>query len=739
MLDLFDMFIKIGLVDEDVDKGLDELEKKVDKVAYNIGSVLGGAIKGIAGATAAVADGATALVTQSVAGYKEYEQLVGGVETLFSNLEGTVSAAPAVLEKANNAFKTAGMSANQYMETVTGFSASLIAGLNNDYEKAAEVADMAITDMSDNANKMGTSLESLRYAYQGFAKQNYMMLDNLKLGYGGTKTEMERLLKDAQKFSGIKYDISNLSDVYEAIHVIQEQMGITGTTAKEAEHTIEGSLNALSSAYQNLIAGFADKNANLEQLVDNLVQAMITALDNLMPAVETTFSGLVKSVDALVPIITKELPKLVNKIVPVVVDAATSIMNELAVAIPETAKVLLDVVPNIISSLIDTISNLLPQLFDLGTQMFFKLVDGIADMIPDIVPVAVDIVLQLVDSLLSNIDLLVDAAIKLITGLAEGLASSIPILLDKAPVIITKLVSALIENVPKIYTVPRDIFKAIADGLVHADWGKVADDMMTALISGLDTAIKQVAVWIDNAKSFLTGEESKYGGDIANVPTSDFVKGLNVLKDDVSTAIDDFSDEVRESYDAYYGVISDTNDKLKGAYYNIEATMSDYASSLEKQAERWKKGGSALSGAVADVELDEKEAEAKLKAHFQDLETQMYESGYNEGWLVHQERAYVEALDHNTELYKTYNLKLLKEEERITKQANSEYDKMVKAAYTEKKNAIEKAFAEIERQALENDYTEEWLVKQERAYIEALDHSSAPSGGIRSWPFRPAR
>ena len=222
-MNLLDLFVKIGIDDDDLEKGLDKAKAAV-----------GVAGKAMAAAFSAAAAGAVALVKESVDAYANYEQLVGGVETLFSNLEGTISAAPTVLAKANEAFKTAGMSANQYMETVTSFSAALISSLEGDYDKAAEISDMAITDMADNANKMGSSLESLQTAYAGFAKQNYTMLDNLKLGYGGTKEEMERLLKDAERFSGVKYDISNLSDVYEAIHVVQEQMGIAGATAAEA-------------------------------------------------------------------------------------------------------------------------------------------------------------------------------------------------------------------------------------------------------------------------------------------------------------------------------------------------------------------------------------------------------------------------------------------------------------------------------------------------------------------------
>lgn len=239
----------------------EEAGKKFDKVK-TAATALGTAA---AAATAALAAAAIKLGKEVISAYADYEQLVGGVETLFKDSSGKV------MEYANDAYKTAGLSANEYMETVTGFSASLISSLGGDTEKAAEYANMAITDMSDNANKMGSDMASIQNAYSGFAKQNYTMLDNLKLGYGGTKEEMQRLLEDAEKLSGVKYDISSYSDIIDAIHVVQTEMGITGTTAKEAEATISGSIGMLKSSFQNLITGLGDADANIDKLCDNVV------------------------------------------------------------------------------------------------------------------------------------------------------------------------------------------------------------------------------------------------------------------------------------------------------------------------------------------------------------------------------------------------------------------------------------------------------------------------------------
>ena len=260
---------------------LEELVVKISGETSGLQSAMGSAISAVGKfSAAAVAAGATAvaaLTKSAVESYADYEQLVGGVETLFKDSAGIVQ------EYAANAFQTAGLSANDYMETVTGFSASLLQSVGGDTEEAARIADQAITDMADNANKMGSSIESIQNAYQGFAKQNYTMLDNLKLGYGGTKQEMERLLADAEKLSGVHYDISNLNDVYEAIHVVQGELGITGTTAEEASTTIQGSAAAMKAAWQNMLTGIADENADFDGLINNLVESVATFGENILP------------------------------------------------------------------------------------------------------------------------------------------------------------------------------------------------------------------------------------------------------------------------------------------------------------------------------------------------------------------------------------------------------------------------------------------------------------------------
>ena len=371
-------------------------------------------IKGLAGAMKTVGSALLDIGKSAIDSYANYEQLIGGVETLFKDSAGIVEG------YANNAYKTAGLSANDYMETVTSFSASLLQSLNNDTAKSAEVADMAITDMSDNANKMGTDMSMIQNAYQGFAKQNYTMLDNLKLGYGGTKSEMERLLKDAQKISGVKYDISNLSDVYNAIHVIQGELGITGTTAKEASTTIQGSVASMKSAWSNLLTGVADDNADWGTLVNNFVDSVVTAGDNLLPRIEIAVEGIGL-------LITDGLALLLQNVVPMGMQLIQNLINGMANQLP-------DIIPSIngaMGMIINGIVAMLPQILQMGIQIIVSLVQGIAQSLPTLIPQMVDAVVTMVDTLLDNIDLIIDAGIQLLIGLADGLIEALPKLIDR--------------------------------------------------------------------------------------------------------------------------------------------------------------------------------------------------------------------------------------------------------------------------------------------------------------------
>ena len=429
-MNLMDLFVKISVDDQ------------ASSQVETIGSKLkGGLVTAAKVGAAAVAAAGTAIVAigkQAIEQYAEYEQLVGGVETLFKQSADTV------MGYAENAYKTAGLSANEYMSPVTSFSASLLQSLGGDTEAAAKYADMAITDMSDNANKMGTSMEMIQNAYQGFAKQNYTMLDNLKLGYGGTKEEMQRLLEDAEKLSGIEYDISSYADIVDAIHVVQTEMGITGTTAKEASTTIQGSLASMKSAWQNLLTGVADDNANFEELVNNFVDSLVVTGQNIIPRINTVIKGL-----------TQLITQASQTIIPLAVD--TLLQN-------------------------------LPSIVAAGMDMVLAIVNGILDNIDLLIDCTLELVDVVVDKLIENLPKLVEGGIRLIIALAGGIIEAIPQLVEKIPEIILALVEGFAAGASQIIEVGKNVVRGIWDGIkAMASWIK---DKVIGFFSGIVDSVK---------------------------------------------------------------------------------------------------------------------------------------------------------------------------------------------------------------------------------------------------------
>lgn len=376
MSSIFELFGTIALNTGGAEKQL----AKISAAGKKVGSVLGKGFK-VAGEAAlqmgkvigaGVAAGTTAmgkLVSSAMSAYASYEQLEGGVKKLFGD-----DAQNLVLEYARNAYRTAGLSANEYMDTVTSFSASLISSLGKDTVAAAAYADLAITDMADNANTFGTSMEDIQNAYKGFSKQNYTMLDNLKLGYGGTQKEMERLLADASKLSGVKYKIENFSDIIEAIHVIQDNQGIAGTTAAEAEKTISGSVNAAKAAWKNLLSGLADGEQDIDQLVSNLSETVLTAAQkNIVPRLQTMAPRLVQAVQTLVSTLGPQLPGIINTILPGMVEAATTLITGLADVLPDLLGSIIDVLPNVVKQIGGALKKLFPSLLKTFKSLIGKI------------------------------------------------------------------------------------------------------------------------------------------------------------------------------------------------------------------------------------------------------------------------------------------------------------------------------------------------------------------------------
>lgn len=463
---------------------------KMSSVMKGIGSSAKKVGKGLAVAGAAAATAVTALVSKSVGAFSDYEQLTGGVETLFgsggrsveeyaqsvgksvSDIQGKydslMSAQNAVLENANKAYMTAGMSANEYMDTVTGFSASLISSLGGDTNKAADYANSALVDMSDNANKMGTDMESIKNAYQGFAKQNYTMLDNLKLGYGGTQEEMKRLLSDAEKLTGQRYDISSFADITQAIHAIQTQMDITGTTAKEASTTISGSWGSLKAAFQNVLVGLTTGGDMFDQSLDALINTAVTFGQNIIPAIKGALSGIGYLIEGLAPVIGETIPPLINDLAPTLANSAVSLISSLVNGLTQNATQFSECLSNIIIVAVAGISTVVPQLLDAASKIVSNLMQGLTNSMPQIVNGAITLIEGLVNGLVNNIPLLIMGAVQLVASLANGLIANLPRIIDAGVNLITGIVSASYSMMPQIIQNGMQLVVNLAVGLVRA-------------------------------------------------------------------------------------------------------------------------------------------------------------------------------------------------------------------------------------------------------------------------------
>lgn len=510
-------------------KELKEMKKGMDDAGHGaitlgdliksnlISEAITSGFKGLVSVVKSVGSAMLDVGKSAIESYAEYEQLVGGVETLFKNSSNVVQ------NYANNAYKTAGLSANEYMSTVTSFSASLLQSLNGDTAKSAEIADMAITDMADNANKMGTSMEMIQSAYQGFAKQNYTMLDNLKLGYGGTKSEMERLLTDATAISGVKYDISNLNDVYQAIHVIQGELRITGTTAKEASSTISGSVSAVKSAWQNLLTGVADDNANFENLINNFVESIMTFADNIVPRIEIVMDGIV---DLIVG--------MADTLLPQVLEIAVNLVENLVTGISSNIGSLMTTINKMITTVLNALISMLPQVLQTGIQVIVSLITGISQSLPTLIPQIVSAVILMVETLIDNLDLIIDAGIQLIIGLADGLILALPLLIDKIPIIIEKLLNVIIENLPKILEMGITLIVKLAEGLIKAIPQLISKipQIINSLVSGFGNYVKNMddvglnlvkGIWngISNSLQWIKDKIKGWVGNVTN-----FIKKL---------------------------------------------------------------------------------------------------------------------------------------------------------------------------------------------------------------------
>lgn len=399
---------------------------------------------------------------QAIEAYSQNEQLVGGVQTLFKDSAGIVQ------DYANNAYKTAGMSANEYMDTVTGFTASLIQSLGGDTKAAAELGNTAVQDMSDNANKMGTDIGSIQQTYQSLARGNYAMLDNLKLGYGGTKSEMERLMSDAEKLTGEHYTVGDFGDTVKAIHAVQTQMGITGTTSKEASTTIEGSMNAMKASWQNLLAGMSDSGVNMDGLINNLVDSVNTFASNIMPRIAPLIDGMVTTAVQLLPqavnMITSQFLPLITAQIPSIVSGLSQVVQAIVAALPQIMGALTAALPQIVQALL----TLLPQLIDAGMQMLTSLIQGITEALPTLIAMLPTIIQQTASVVLANLSLIIQAGVQLLLALVNGIVEALPQLIQMLPGIVMQITDVLLNNLPLLVTAGIQILIALIQGITQA-------------------------------------------------------------------------------------------------------------------------------------------------------------------------------------------------------------------------------------------------------------------------------
>lgn len=487
-----------------------KFDTKVDESGFSSGiSKLGGIAKGGLAVLGSAVVGASAafvgLAKSALDSTASLEQNIGGVETLFKG------SAKTVIDNANKAYKTAGMSANEYMQSVTSFSASLLQSVAGDTDKAAQVADMAMIDMSDNANKMGTNMQDIQNAYQGFAKQNYTMLDNLKLGYGGTKSEMERLLADAEKISGVKYDINNLKDVYSAIHVIQGELDITGTTAKEAATTIEGSMNAARAAFDNYLNGsgsveeFVDAfsvaaqniGKNLMEIVPRLAATIPQIVSAMAQQLQTAVSGdgAVQFASTGAAVVTSLVTGLTGAL-PSLLSAGISFIGALITSINASLPFLIDSGGQILTTLVQGIVTLLPMLGELALNLVLQLAQGITDNASQIMTQGVDILLQFVNGILSSLPQIITAGIQLIIALVNGLVEALPRLISYLPTIIGTILNVIGGALPQIIEAGVKILVSLINGLIDAIPRLIA--AVPQIIAGLINAI------ISNIPQFIS-------------------------------------------------------------------------------------------------------------------------------------------------------------------------------------------------------------------------------------------
>lgn len=471
-MDVFDLFAKLGLDSSEYESGLD----RARGLASSVGGAISAGVTAVAGVTTAAvglaARGVVNLTTQSVQAYADYEQLVGGINKLYGDASDTM------LANAQQAYMTAGMDANTYMQTVTGFSASLLNSLDGDAEQAAAIADMAMRDIADNANTFGTmTAEELSSVYTALAKGNYTLLDNLNLGYAGSQAGMIALINDAGIFEEEIDSLDNVTfdQMIQAIHNVQTELNITGTTANEAASTISGSIGMLQGAWQNLIIGLSDENADMGSLIDNVVSSAVQVVENITPVAEQAMSGIANLIDQVAPILSERLPGMITTVLPSLLSAITSIISAVASALPEIAGVLLPQISNVVQQTLPAVLSLVPQFIRIGGEIISAVIQGLVSNAGEITQAGLDVLQTLIDGFAEatsgdGIAQLVDTTMQIVEMIGTFLVENAPTLITAAVQLITQLAMMLTDpsNLQMLIDLSLQLVLAVADGLVQS-------------------------------------------------------------------------------------------------------------------------------------------------------------------------------------------------------------------------------------------------------------------------------
>lgn len=617
-MDLFDLYAKITLDTGEYESGLDDASRKTSSFADTIKNGLATAAKVGAVALGAAATGIAALAKSSIDQYAEYEQLVGGVDTLFKDASDTIQ------EYAENAYKTAGVSANTYMEQATAFSASLIQSLGGDTQAAAEYANQAIMDMSDNANKMGTDIESIQMTYQSLMRGNYEMLDNLKLGYGGTKTELERLVADASELTGKALDPAKFSDVITAIHAVQENMGITGTTAAEAATTIQGSISMMSAAWQNFLTGMADPNQDFDALLGNLVDSVVTVGENIIPRIQALLPRLADGISQLGESLLPYIPETLQTLLPTLISGATNLINGFTAVLPQIITTAVQAIPqlasaaaSIVGNLASALINAAPQILSAGAQLLDQLANGLESAIPNVVAKLPEVIQNILDYLTDNMPAILEKGVEIINSIVNGIVEAIPDLVAALPEIIASFTEFIADNLPQIISAGYDILINLITGIISAipdlvaklpeivesikdyfsnaidTWigiGKaILEGVGKGILSGLAAIKNTVLGVIDTVKGWFTGSDgfdthspSKWSIGVAEFIMQGLAIGMENSKGEVMETAEDIVNEVKDRFDSLSDALTLTQD-VGGLEYELwERTLGINATDAEK-------------------------------------------------------------------------------------------------------------------------------------------------------------